>query len=122
MSDGRPGWLIPAAAAVLVAMLGIATNLATDLRSNWIAWAAVVLLTLGITVATVASERRRHAGREGSVMANTTMKGHSSVSQGLQMRRVRTVNRDGSTTVVEEIFSEELARQTLRDDGDDVEP
>lgn len=118
MSDGRPGWILPAVVTFLVAALGIATNLATDLKSSWVAWAGVAVLTLCVMTVTAVSERRKQGSRsERSVTANTTAQGQVSRSHGLQMRRVRTSNPDGSITVVEEIFSEELARQSLRDDG-----
>jgi len=116
MSDGWRAWAVPAFVALLVAGLGVATNLATDLKSNWIAWAVVFLLTISIAAAAAASERRKQGQvTVQAVMAKTTAGTHSSQSRGIQMRRVRTSSPDGSITVVEEIFSEELARQTLRD-------
>jgi len=107
----------------LVAILGIATNLATDLKSNRIAWGAVVVLTVAIAVVTALSEKRRrsNSGPGGSVTAETSEAGHASSSEGLHMRRVRTANPDGSITVVTEIYSEELARESLRSDSIDDE-
>jgi len=102
---------------LLVAILGVATNLATDLKSSWIAWGVVTVLILGVMAGTALIESRGHeeAGSRGSVTANTSPQGHASQSHGIQMRRVRTSNPDGSITVVTEIFSEELARQSLQD-------
>ena len=121
MFDARRGWLLPGGVALLASGLGVVTNLATDLRSSWWAWGAVIVLTVGLTGGTVLLERRDRKEQKspGSVMANTSTAGHTSESLGLQMRRVRTSNPDGSITVVTEIFSEELARQSLRDNSID---
>lgn len=115
----RSAWLLPAGVTLLVAILGVATNLATDLGSNWIAWAAVGVLSVVIAVVTAVSERRRQAtlGAGGSVTAETSDAGHASSSHGLHVRHVRTASPDGLITDVTEIYNEELARESLRDDS-----
>lgn len=116
MPVGRRRWVLPAFVAVLVAFLGVATNLATNLKSNWYAWAAVAVLTVAIAALTAWIEARdRRAGERGSVIVSTSQQTHQSRSVGVLVRRVRTSNPDGSIIEVTEIFNEELARQTLRD-------
>jgi len=113
----RSEWLLPTVTTLLVAALGVITNVATDLHSNWIAWLVVVLLVVAVAAATAASERKRRKPEGGgTVVDDVSGDNHASRVYGLQMRRVRTINPNGSIRIETEFFSEELARQSLGDD------
>lgn len=49
-------WLISLAAAVLASGVGVAINLATDLKTVWWAWAAVVVLTIAVGAITALTQ------------------------------------------------------------------
>jgi hypothetical protein len=119
--EGRSGWVLPTVTVLVVSALGVATNLATDLKSSWIAWLVVVLLTVFFAVVTVIGERRVSAKRQqgGSVEASTSKSSQASRIYGLQMRHTRIIRSDGTTEIVKEYFNEELARQSLGDDSPD---
>lgn len=57
----RSPWLLPALVAVFTAVLGIAVNVATDLRTNRVAWVVVVALVVAVGVGVALAERGRSA-------------------------------------------------------------
>lgn len=67
-------WLIAVAAAVLTSSIGIAINLATDLRSNGWAWAVVGVLTLaiGVIAALAQPSAAPEAGTHNVITGNVT--------------------------------------------------
>src|ERR1700743_1049330 len=108
----RNPWLLPVVGSVFTGVLGIAINLATDLKSSWIAWAVVLLLIICVAWITGRSAIRGPTQETvpPSVTEETVEQEHVSRLEGIQMRRVKTVKRpDGEYTVVTEIFSKELA-------------
>lgn len=119
----RSVWLLPVIVTLLVAGLGVAINLATELRSSWIAWVAVSALSVAIALITGALERGR-AQEDDPLEAMTSVAsqlGLTSNSWGLKLRRVKT---DGKVVILTEIYSDELARESLQkdfgeDEGDD---
>ena len=116
----RNPWLLPVVGSVFTGVLGIAINLATDLKSSWIAWAVVLLLIICVAWITGRSAMRGPPQETvpPSVTEETVEQEHVSRLEGIQMRRVKTVKRpDGEYTVVTEIFSKELALQSLRDES-----
>lgn len=115
----RSAWL-PGAVALLVAALGVAISFATDMKSNWIAWVVVGLLSVGVAITTAIAERR--GGRDGrasagTVVASASAGGNASRVYGLVMRSTHTANPDGSVTTVVDYFSEDLALQSLRENS-----
>jgi hypothetical protein len=56
-------WYAPAVGAFVTTALGVAINLATDLRSNALAWLAVVVLTIAGFVIGLGADRTRRARR-----------------------------------------------------------
>jgi len=61
-------WLKPVAYAIAVAGLGIAINLATDLRANWWAWVTVAALTL--VVGTISAMAEQPSAKKGGGLRN----------------------------------------------------
>jgi prepilin signal peptidase PulO-like enzyme (type II secretory pathway) len=115
-SSGRSVWLLPAIVTLLVAGLGVAVNLATALKSSWIAWAVVVALSVTIALITGTLEWRKTQEPDPlSAMTSLASElGLTSNSWGLKLRKVET---DGKLMTVTEIYTDELARQSLRDDS-----
>lgn len=116
MWRGRSSWVLPALAAILTSALGVSTNLATDLKSNWVAWIVVVLLAASITAVTASSERRRISAQSAGGVAGESRGdvGYGSYVLGLQVRERRIIIRpDGQEELVTDIFNEELARKRL---------
>jgi hypothetical protein len=117
----RAPWLLPVIGSVLTGVLGVLINLATDLKTSWIAWAVVALLIVCVAWVTARSQTLRPAGpvaQSTSVTEETVEKEHVSRLEGIQMRRVKTVKKtDGEYTVVTEIFTKELALLSLREES-----
>jgi hypothetical protein len=52
----RPPWLLPAFLSISVAALAVATNLATDLKTSWIAWLVWGMLVIAVAAVTAIVE------------------------------------------------------------------
>ena len=70
-------WLFPLLAAVLTSGVGIAINVATDLGTSVLAWAAVGVLTLATGVITMVATPSGSAGGNYTNNVNGTVKGSS---------------------------------------------
>jgi hypothetical protein len=113
----RP-WLLPTLNVFLTAVLGVAINLATDLKTSWLAWGVVLTLAIAIGLATAQIERRSrppsHSG--GTRVKVTSESGDTTTTSGLVMKTTELKGPDGSTRKTVEFFSEELAVQVFRED------
>lgn len=114
---------MPSVVALLTAILGIAINFATDLKTDWVAWLVVVVLIVAVTAATVIAEQRRRESTlpQGTVLTSASAADRTSITSGLVLRRSQTTAADGSVTTVIDYFSEELALQSLREASNDTD-
>lgn len=102
---------------MVTAGLGTAINLATDWKTNWIAWLAVAILVLASVLLTVRLDGRTAVSPSGGTTIDAVSASNaSSEAYGLVMRTSERTNADGSSTKTVEYFSEEVAVRAFRED------
>jgi hypothetical protein len=125
MSDSWKSALVTSAVALIAAGAGVATNLATEWKSNVWAWIVVALLTILAAWGTNYTSKKisQRDANSGSVAVNVATAGRllggnstssSIMSTGLVMKTER-VAPDG-TRVVTEYFNVDIARFAMRQD------
>jgi hypothetical protein len=107
--------------AGLTASLGIAINLATDLKHNMVAWGCVFALTVAIALVTAVGERNRLAPKASpsSTTTSTPEAVSAPVASELVMRRTEHISPSGRKTITTDFYSKEIAMQSLGDDSFD---
>lgn len=117
----RPEWVLPVLVAGLTAGLGVAINLATDLKRNLIAWGCVFVLTIAIALVTAAGERNRLTAKASpsSTTTSTPEAVSAPVTGELVMRRTEHISPSGRKTITTDFYSKEIAMQSLGDDSID---
>jgi hypothetical protein len=107
--------ILPVINVFLAAALGIAINFATDLKTSWIAWSVVGVISVTIGLATVIVTGRRGLAGSGTVITTASQGSSSSHVAGLVMRTTETTSPDGSNTRIVEFYSDQVAMRAFRE-------
>jgi hypothetical protein len=111
----RVKWILPVTNVFLAAALGIAINFATDLKTSWIAWSVVGVISVSSGLATAIVTGHRALAGSGIVITTASQGSSSSHVAGLVMRTTETTLPDGSNTRIVEFYSDQVAMRAFRE-------
>jgi len=99
----------------------VAVNFATDPKHSLLAWLLVVFLSIAIATLTAVGERRKRAITATPLPTTTSTPNSVSapVNSELIMRKTEHISPSGSKTITTDIYSKEVAMQSLGDDSFD---